>query len=727
MKRKISAYLLFGVLSFLISGAVCWFAAPYFVPDPMEFLEKQTPVRIWLDRNGKEVYLERTYESQWRFPVPLDRISPHAVRVILAAEDSGFYSHRGIDYASVLRAAWQNLSSFRVISGASTITMQLAGMCLPEKRRSPRRKLIQAIYARKLEMCHSKSFILEEYLNRIPFGGKIYGIEAASRYYFGLHAADLNLAEAALLCGIPQKPNRFRPDRDPAAALERRRIVLKLLVRAGKMSREEAFLIQKKEPLRLRDFRLPSDFEMLARRTENLHFLLRMRNRKLPFRVVTSIDRELQDRALKILRIQTSSLRSVSDAAALLIDNRTHEVLFYLGTIDFKSSSAGEVDSVQAVRSAGSSLKPFLYAEAIDGGKIVASTILEDSPVRYGSYAPGNYSGKYYGKVTADQALSRSLNTPAVRIAAMLGEKRCLALFRNLGISVNLKRGHAGLALALGTGGHTLYEITRAYSAFSCGGNLPELSFFRGRLPSFRKREIFLPQTCIMIASMLRTFPLASTAYPVSWKTGTSNNNHDAWCFAFTEDYTLGIWFGNKSGKSSADLIGGTAAAPAAGEIFNLLYERKDPPHFPDDSTVFETRSLCVKSGLTPGLFCKETASGYAVPGLPLVSCRICGEKKKEAPRIISPVPRHYLPRAGRTKISMELRADTGNVLWYVNGVFIGKGNRRYDFDAGKRYIVRCASDHGTSEIRMSVGENPISLRMNPSSSSETGKMTPSR
>ena len=184
-----------------------WIIAPYCVDDPMTALSRQTPVRSWVDRSGKLLWNERTYAAEWRFPVPLSRISPHAVRVILAAEDAHFYRHSGVDYGAIARAAWQNLVSGKRLSGASTISMQLAGMALPPGKHDLKRKFVQAALARKLERCHTKDEILAEYLNRIPFGGKLYGIEAAAQYYFGLPAAKLNLAEATLLCGLPQKPN----------------------------------------------------------------------------------------------------------------------------------------------------------------------------------------------------------------------------------------------------------------------------------------------------------------------------------------------------------------------------------------------------------------------------------------------------------------------------------------------------------------------------------------
>ena len=219
---------------------IAWVRAPHLVEDPLLGLQKRTPTRTWLDREGRVLWLERTYDYEWRFPVTLEEVSEPVIRVMLAAEDSGFYQHSGVDYKAALRACFQNLFAGRVISGASTLSMQLAGMTLPMEKRDWSRKWHQAALARKMEMLHSKEEILTEYLNRIPFGGKIYGIEAAARYYFGLKASELNWTEASFLCGIPQKPNRFRPDRYYDAARERQRIILQMLVRRGFFSEQEA-------------------------------------------------------------------------------------------------------------------------------------------------------------------------------------------------------------------------------------------------------------------------------------------------------------------------------------------------------------------------------------------------------------------------------------------------------------------------------------------------------
>ena len=470
---------------------IAWVRAPHLVEDPLLGLQKRTPTRTWLDREGRVLWLERTYDYEWRFPVTLEEVSEPVIRVMLAAEDSGFYQHSGVDYKAALRACFQNLFAGRVISGASTLSMQLAGMTLPMEKRDWSRKWHQAALARKMEMLHSKEEILTEYLNRIPFGGKIYGIEAAARYYFGLKASELNWTEASFLCGIPQKPNRFRPDRYYDAARERQRIILQMLVRRGFFSEHEAKRILREEPLRLRDFSLPSEFERYSAAAELSHVIRYLDERDSSYRIRLTIDQEIQRSIQQLLRARLSQLPGVRDAAAVLIANSTAEVLAYIGTIDFNNPEAGQVDAARAVRSAGSALKPFIYAEGIDAGSLVAATRLQDAPLRYGNYAPGNYDGSFAGSVTAAEALSYSLNTPVIRLLEHLGVPRVQQAFIRVGLNpkpgkegkksdgADKKRNEArykdktdserevGLSLALGTLGHTLFDITRSYMALA--------------------------------------------------------------------------------------------------------------------------------------------------------------------------------------------------------------------------------------------------------------------
>ena len=474
--------------AFLVSAAVLlavWLAAPYFVEDPMIRLRQITPSHTYLDRNGKPVFYETTYDYEWRFPVTLDDIAPCAVSVMLSAEDYAFYEHGGVDYFAILRALWQDIRNMKIVSGASTISMQVAGFALPDHKPSFARKFKQAAMARRLEQLHPKEEILTEYLNRIPCGGKIYGIEAASRYYFGLHASQLNQAEAALLCGIPQKPNRYNPKYYPEAAKKRQKIVLDLLVHHELITADEAARLYESEPLRYRDFAQPSDFEFKSLPDEMIHAVRRARAEKnlagwsdtQGEPVICSIDADFQRDVQAILKRRRDSLPGVRDAAAVVLDNASGEVLVFLGTLDFGDPMHGQFNAANAVRSAGSALKPFLYAEAVEGGLITADTRLLDAPVRFGAYAPGNFDGSFRGPVKASYALAHSLNTPAVRLAALLGESRMIELAGRLNIlSPGRRRGDYGLSMALGSAGHTLLDLTNAYRALATGGRLRPLN-----------------------------------------------------------------------------------------------------------------------------------------------------------------------------------------------------------------------------------------------------------
>ncbi len=713
MVRKYLVFIGICVTALGLAGFAAWVFAPDFVPDPMIGLAEQTPVRTWLDREGKILWQERTYDAQWRFPVPLEKISPHAVRVILAAEDAAFYEHCGVDYLAVMRACWQNLISGRRISGASTISMQLAGMVLPGKH-DFKRKFLQAAMARKMERLHSKEEILTEYLNRIPFGGKIYGIEAAARYYFGLSANELNLAEATLLCGLPQKPNYYRPDRYPARAKERQRIVLKLQTRRGKMTEEEAARILTQEPLRFRDFRYNASFELAGSPGELFHAFRQTPDTAAQM-VNTTIDRELHSKVLSILKTHRDRLTDVHDSAAVLIDNRTGEVPVYIGTLDFADKAAGQVDSVHAARSAGSTLKPFIYAEACRGGWLTSATRLWDAPIRYGDYTPGNYDSMYYGRVTAAYALSHSLNTPAIRLVAMLGEQRMLETFRSFRIPLKQmdKERTPGLSLALGSDGSTLWNLTRAYAMLASGGNLFEPVLGKGGTRD-QNKSILSREVCTMISAMLRERPFGFSGIDAAWKTGTSNNNCDAWCFAYTPDYTLGVWFGNKDGKRSPDLVGATAAVPPAAEIFELLYQGRPLPRWDDANSVLELRELCTRSGLTPGAFCTDRCRQPVIPGLPLRACRTCDPDQRTVFKVISPSAREYQIPPGKNRILLKLSAGGKDAVWYLNNCRIGENLTEYEFTGDARYTLRAVEIVSSPEETPRTAEVIFSVKNTP-------------
>lgn len=390
-------------------------------------------------------------------------------------------------------------------------------------------------------------------------------------------------------------------------------------------------------------------------------------------------------------------------------------MLVYIGTLDFAAKPSGEVDVVRAVRGAGSSLKPFIYAEAASGGLLVASTIILDAPLRYGDYSPGNYDGIFYGPVSAGFALSHSLNTPAVRVVAQLGEERVRENFKRLGLSLYKASTQmsAGLSLALGADGCTLWDITRAYAMLATGGRAFEPSLTAQSKRQESASAVFSPEVCAMISAMLRERPFGYSGLDVAWKTGTSNNNCDAWCFAFTPDYTLGVWFGNKDGKRSTDLVGAVAAVPTACEIFEWLYYGKIQPRWPDESKILEWRELCAESGLTPGAFCARKSRQTAIPGLPLVACQSCTPESRTPFQIVSPVPKQYQVPPGKNAVTLKLHAGRPNVSWFLNDRPIGENLTEYEFPGNARYTLRALASKGDPDAPPSSSEVSFSVTKN--------------
>lgn len=678
-------FLLVATIPFLM--VVTWIIAPYFVEDPLPKIYQRTPVRIWCDRNGVPLYYERTWQYEWRFDITLDDIPKDVISFMINTEDERFYHHHGIDYIAITRALFQNLFSGRIVSGASTISMQIAAMNYGAGKRSISQKLIQAVKARKMEMLHSKREILEAYFNNLPYGGSLYGLEAAARYYFGMTSKDLTIVEASVLCGLPQAPNRFRPDRHPDLAKLRQSRVLDSQVREGLLSREEADRIFYHERLPYRDFSFPAEFESLGQLRE-LGFII---DTEQPFahgdeaRKTLTIDSLLTERIHKMLKRKVSELSDVRDGAALLIDAKSGDILAYVGTLDFDSPNGGQVDSVKAIRSAGSVLKPFIYYEALCAGRIVGDSVLLDAPVRYAGYQPKNYDGAYRGRVSASDALANSYNTPVIRLLAHLGEERISKSFYSHGLVVDGQVKTNGLSLALGTAGYRLFDIVYGYKNL-----VPEIN--NDRNDAARS----------MIAEMLRSNPLFGTSHPIAWKTGTSNNNCDAWCVGYTTDYVLGVWFGNKDGKRSKSLIGLEAAAPVVGEIFQMLYLRKRPPFWREMDFYSERATLCKDTGLLASSNCKEKFVGRVLKGIPLNPCAGCNTLSGTV-TILSPAPKTYQRLEGSDTVTLTLIASDKNVVWFVDGVPLKQGTRAYDFPHGNHKLSAVPLDPNKSSTEVSI------------------------
>lgn len=672
-KRLAKIATFFGVAIFSVCAFWEWVFPRIFVFDTKQ-REKHIPATVFTDYLGNPLHTETGSDYALRFPVSLESLPKHLIDVVLATEDRNFFSHDGVDLFAVARAGMQLASSGKIVSGASTITMQLVAQEDERRNRSFIRKIVQMGEARNLELHWSKERILEAYFNRLPYGGKIYGIEAAARYYFGRPASELNLGESVMLAGIPQRPNRFRPDRFPEAALHRRERVLGMLVRQGVFSEEKAESIRR-EPLRFRDFK-----QKAFPRAEDPQFFLfaRKQHPEIRGKYITTLNMTLQKIVKEAVSSQIADTQSVHDGAAIVIENNTHAVRAFLGTTNFRNPKDGQVNAATALRSPGSLIKPFIFGEAINGGLLVAETLVDDSPLLSGDYNPENFSGNYLGKIPARIALSKSLNTPAVRILATLGTERVTGALEKFGLPLpaNKTPQSVGLSLALGGAESSLIRLAQAYSALARGGVPEPLSVLEKSENRSGENPAWSKGCAEMVLKMLRTNPLPGAEnLDVAWKTGTSNGLRDAWCIAVTREWTVAVWFGNKDGSSSPELVGVEIAAPVAGRIMNALYREKHPEPWGDDSR-FRTTLLCRQSGLAAGSLCAKTFPGKALVGIPLKTCPSCKKIALKNPfsqttQIVAPLPGSY--QSGfNGKTRFILRSVPAKVHWYLNGNYIG-------------------------------------------------------
>lgn len=678
--RKTLAVTAAGVFLLCLLSGIYWFRImPYVRQVPEDAFQDRTPARIFYDRAGIIVHHQYGADSRCCFPVTLEELPQHLIDVTIAAEDRRFREHSGVDLYAAMRALKQLVTNGRIVSGASTITMQLVSMREERavKSRSFRDKIAQMHEARNFETTHSKDEILERYFNVLPYGGNIYGIEAAARYYFGRHASELNLAESILLCGLPQAPSRLRPDRYPHRARKRFERIVAMLLDQEYFTHEEAENILKME-LRYRDFKEP-----FLPRAEDTHFYemalaQQTADGKTSCDVRTTQDLRLTQVALDLLKNALPEDGSVKDAAMVVLENRTGKVRVLIGTLDFSAEKTGQVNAVTALRSPGSLLKPFFYGEALAGGMILPETILEDAPVDYAGYNPGNFNKEFAGSVRADDALAQSLNTPVIRLLRDLGVERMVKKLQYLKVIPEEKEivSRVGMSLVLGGKESDLLSLTRAYAAL-VNNSLPEkIKLLEDESSETASVPVWDdPAVCAMLLKMMRRIGLPAASHlPVSWKTGTSNGLRDAWCIAVMPEHTVGVWFGNKNGKHSPHLVGVEIAAPAAGKMMSFLSSPGEV--WQEDPELLKDGDLCLKSGLAAGADCKDVSIGKMLKSVPLRVCSLC-RKAEAGPADLQPV-RMTSPRAGTyltergKKIRFTIHGNQKKYHVTLNGKYAG-------------------------------------------------------
>jgi penicillin-binding protein 1C len=547
---------------------------------PQVLIETSVEVR---DRNGALIRVFPVEDGRVRLSLRPDQVDPAFLTMLIAFEDKRFYHHNGVDLRALIRAAGQALWAGELVSGGSTLTMQVARLLENSGTGRWAGKLRQIRLALALERALSKEEILELYLAHAPYGGPVEGLRAGTLAWFGKEPARLTPAEAALLVALPQSPETRRPDRYPDAALDARARVL-ARVDAPEQIRTAAI------PRRMRPFvRLAPHLADHIRTVDPL-------SRRHDLTLDGSLQRQMELLAARIVQEQAAGV----SAAIVVSDHRSGEVLASVGSPDYAATGGrlGFVDMTRALRSPGSTLKPFIYAMAFDQGLAHPDTLIDDSPVAFGRYAPQNFDGRFRGELTVREALQLSLNIPPVLLTQELGPARLMALLRKGGAAPKVPGGKAGLAVALGGIGLTLNDLVQLYGGLAQGGSVHPLRWLQSVEPR-PVAQIVSRAAAWQVAHVLASIPppsgTASNVGNIAYKTGTSYGHRDAWAVGFDGAHVIGVWLGHPDGTPVPGAFGGDLAAPALFEAFGRLKPFPTPlPPPPPETLLVNTAALPV-------------------------------------------------------------------------------------------------------------------------------------
>ena len=611
------------VAAIVAAALGAWVLLP--LPDDLLSRDDSSSLRLE-DRHGLVLRTTRAADGSRAAWTPIAEMDADLLAAFIAIEDRRFHEHHGIDWRGAARAARDNLLARRTVSGASTITMQLARALRPIDR-SFGGKVAQSLWALRLERHLSKQEILEQYLNRVHLGHGTTGAGAAAALYFDATARDVSLAQAAMLAGIAHAPARDNPLASHRRARARRDAVLARLRRSG-YATDDDLRRAAAEPLVARTRAAP----FLAPHFTS--WLVARESGELRGRVRTSLDLALQRVVEDEVRQTVFRMRdrNVRHAAAVVLDNRTGEILAWVGSPDFWSDTAGQTDMVVSPRQPGSALKPFLYALAFDRGWTPAS-ILADVPTTYettaGAYRPRNYDRLFRGPVRAREALASSYNVPAVELASRIGAGSLLETLHLAGFaSLDRDAEHYGLGLSLGNGDVTLLELANGYRALANGGLWRPVHWRhveRGDAPADSSRRVATPMAASLVLDILDDaearipgFGLETPfefPFPVAAKTGTSRHYTDNWAVAATEGFTVAVWAGNFSGRPMQGVSGVTGAGPLLQRIVMLAAERRAPGAFATPASLgARPVEICRLSGMRAAYGCAARIEWFA-PG----------------------------------------------------------------------------------------------------------------
>ena len=552
---------------------------------PLLVHEISTEVR---DRDGDLLRAYTVEDGRWRLAVSLDQVDPRFLEMLIAYEDKRFYRHAGVDPIAMIRAVGQAIWNGRVISGGSTLTMQVARLLEDSGTGRLRGKLRQIRVALKLEREVSKDRILSIYLRIAPYGGNLEGIRAASLAYMGKEPYRLTPAEAALLVALPQAPESRRPDRRPDAAHIARDRVLMRMVTDRVIDRDTA-LAAVRDPSPRGRLPFPKVAPHLSDRARSAEPSLVQHG--------LTIDGAMQ-RALEDLAARVLAGRDPTESIALMVaDHQTGEVLASVGSGGYSSEAGrpGFVDMTTAVRSPGSTLKPLVYGLAFDRGLVHPETLISDTPVQFGRYAPQNFDGQFRGELRVSEALQLSLNVPVVRLVDAMGPAHLMAALRATGADPDLPGGQPGLAVALGGVGMTLRDLMAVYTTLARGGDVIPLRWRHSQSTATGK-ALMGRAAAWQVGHVLAGIRPPAAAGPkgrVAFKTGTSYGHRDAWAIGWDGRYVVGVWMGRPDGTPVPGAFGGSLAAPVMFETFDRVRVRAEPlPPPPPEALLLANAAL---------------------------------------------------------------------------------------------------------------------------------------
>ncbi len=616
---KIKKYFIYKVIIFIFCLFLIFIILNILFPLPDERINSgYSPTVIFPD--GKINYVALSQYNTLRIYTPPEKIPEIIKKAFIASEDRWFYYHPGINPVSIIRALIQNIKHRRIVSGGSTITMQIARM-LERRKRNIISKIIEAFRALQLELKYSKEELLNIYLNMIPMGGNLEGIGSAAFFYFNKNPDGLSIGEIAALIGIPRAPNYARPDLNNKAAEKIKKKILKILLKRGVITKKE-YMSALYAKLPSRRFSPPFIAPHLTLKAIKEH--PEKRN------IVITIDRAKQLMCENIIKKYRTKLKKmgIKNIAVLVVNNKTGKIEVWIGNFGYEDIDENKIDCVTIKRSPGSTLKPFIYGKAIDAGIITPKYIIYDVKRYYAGYFVRNYDRKFHGPVTATFALTSSLNSPAVYLLSKLSKGNIISILQSLGYQIENFNQSLGLSVALGSMEISLFDLVKNYTAFANNGRTLNIHYIDMDLNK-EGTKILSKEAAFLISEMLaqgkrldlpKSWEFAFGKSKVAWKTGTSFGNYDALCVGYNPVYTIGVWVGNASRESSKALVGGKIAAPIFFEIFNALNYNNDvwfekPPGV-------KIRKVSAASGKLPTSLTPYTIYDYYIPGVsPMEKC----------------------------------------------------------------------------------------------------------